>query len=925
MTAIIIFAISIFVLMGWAFDIAALKSVIPGLTPMNPGGTAVCFILAAASLWLVARHDRHRWHSFAQRSAAVLIAVISISALGHVFLGWDFQPDQILFTEKLAAEAEISGYPNRMAPNTAIAFLLTAIALLFFDLRVRRVWIAQVCAFLVLTIALLTIIGYAYSSLALTGIKHFIPMAINTACCFALLGTGLLCVRPQRGAMGVLVATGPGGVIARRMLPIVIILPAIAGWLIGKGLREEVYNHVTALSIFALLCITLHSALTWWNAYALEVIGRQLKESEERYKLASQGSNDGLWDWDLVNDTLYWSPRLNEMLCIADPFFSPSTQEITKRLHPDERDEVLATLKQHMKSCQPYDAEFRIQREDQSYIWVRNRGAGVKGSNGRTARMTGTITDVTDRKLVEQERAAAKDMAEKANQAKSEFLANMSHELRTPLNSIIGMTRLVYDDTRLAQEHKEMLGVVTRSGENLLTIVNDILDLAKVESGEVELENIVFYLREVVDNVLEVITPLSSAKGLGFSCSFAASHAPYLHGDPVRLSRIMTNLLGNAIKYTEKGEVKVDISWTQPSQDTFVMDFSVTDTGIGIAPDRIESVFQKFTQADSSITRRFGGTGLGLHITEQLVHKMGGTIGVESRLGEGSRFWVRIPFATADVRPAEDRRPSLRSPVMRLSTDVLKRADEISVLIADDHSLNQVFMRKLLTRMGVARLEFVDNGEQAVAAYQSGNHDLILMDCHMPIKSGFEASREIRALEEGGDRHVVILAMTADAMSGTRERCLHAGMDEYISKPISAEELRHMMSRWVVFLDEEETESAPPPAAGKAADIDALRQFADDDEEVHRLVSLFVEQSVAIIRTLEDNCIDGASTAWCEAAHKLKGGAGIVKAERLDRLCSEAQAMDIADRGARIEKLAAIRAAFEDARNILETITRKAS
>jgi CheY-like chemotaxis protein/HPt (histidine-containing phosphotransfer) domain-containing protein len=470
-----------------------------------------------------------------------------------------------------------------------------------------------------------------------------------------------------------------------------------------------------------------------------------------------------------------------------------------------------------------------------------------------------------------------------------------------------------------------MLGVVTRSGENLLTIVNDILDLAKVESGEVELENIVFYLREVVDNVLEVITPLSSAKGLGFSCSFAASHAPYLHGDPVRLSRIMTNLLGNAIKYTEKGEVKVDISWTQPSQDTFVMDFSVTDTGIGIAPDRIESVFQKFTQADSSITRRFGGTGLGLHITEQLVHKMGGTIGVESRLGEGSRFWVRIPFATADVRPAEDRRPSLRSPVMRLSTDVLKRADEISVLIADDHSLNQVFMRKLLTRMGVARLEFVDNGEQAVAAYQSGNHDLILMDCHMPIKSGFEASREIRALEEGGDRHVVILAMTADAMSGTRERCLHAGMDEYISKPISAEELRHMMSRWVVFLDEEETESAPPPAAGKAADIDALRQFADDDEEVHRLVSLFVEQSVAIIRTLEDNCIDGASTAWCEAAHKLKGGAGIVKAERLDRLCSEAQAMDIADRGARIEKLAAIRAAFEDARNILETITRKAS
>lgn len=917
--AAVVVAISALVLLGWALDIAQLKSVIPGLTPMNPGGTAISFMLAGSSLWLVSRHSRQPWHSFARWAAATLIAVISISSLGHLFLDWDIKLDQILFQEKLAAESVISGYPNRMAPNTAVAFLLTAVALFVFDLRVWRIWIAQVCAFLILTISLLTMIGYAYASLSLTGIKHLIPMAINTACCFALLGTGLLCARPQRGAMGVLVAIGPGGLIARRMLPIVIILPAVAGWLIGKGLREEIYDHVTAMSIFAVVCIILLAALTWWNADSLEAIGRKLRESEELYKLASQGTNDGIWDWDLANNTLYWSPRFNEMLGITDPSFTTSTQEFANRLHPEERDEVVATLGQHMKAGSPYDAEFRIRRDDTSYIWVRNRGASVKGPDGRSVRMTGTITDITDRKLAEHERAVAKELAEKANQAKSEFLANMSHELRTPLNSIIGMSRLVYDDTRLSEEHREMLGVVTRSAENLLTIVNDILDLAKVESGQVELEDIVFYLREVVDNVLEVVMPLSSAKRLGFNCTFPSSHAPYLHGDPTRLSRIMTNLLGNAIKYTEKGEVRVDITWTQPDPQTLVMDFSVTDTGIGIAPEKIDSIFQKFSQADSSITRRFGGTGLGLHITQQLVQKMGGTIGVESRLGEGSRFWVRIPFKTADVRPAENRRAFRHSPINRLSADARKRVDAASILVADDHSLNQVFMRKLLARMGVRQVDFVDNGAEAVAAYQRKPYDIILMDCHMPVKSGFEASEEIRALEKGGNRHIAILAMTADAMSGARERCLSAGMDDYISKPISADELRHIMSQWVTFLDEEISDHASPDSE-MAADIGALRAFADDDEELDKLVALFIEQSAAIIRTLEDNCTDGESKAWCEAAHKLKGGAGMVKAERLHRLSGEAETMKIADRGARLEKLAAIRAAFDDARRSLEKI-----
>ncbi|MEZ0226226.1 MAG: response regulator [Alphaproteobacteria bacterium] len=514
----------------------------------------------------------------------------------------------------------------------------------------------------------------------------------------------------------------------------------------------------------------------------------------------------------------------------------------------------------------------------------------------------------------------AKDAAERTSRAKTDFLANMSHELRTPLNSIIGMTRLLYEDKTVATAHHNMLGVVYRSAENLLVIVNDILDLSKVESGHLELENIVFSLEEVVDSVMETVTPLCGEKGLGFTCNFDCDPTSYLTGDPTRLARIMMNLLGNAVKYTEKGSITVNIA-CKPAPDGWMgLSFSVTDTGIGIAAADLGHIFEKFMQADRSITRRFGGTGLGLNITQRLVEKMQGRIGVESEFGKGSRFWFEVPFRTADVRPVIDRKVFRRDALSRLPESERKKAGQLRLLVADDHLLNQTFIKELLPRMGIGSFEVVSNGQQAVEAFGKNAYDLILMDCHMPVMSGFDAVREIRGREGDASRRMPIVAMTADAMTGTREHCLKAGMDDYISKPINLDELKFILGRWVTFPDESPAgePSAPPRAANAApADLEALRKFADTDKELRGFVTLLVSQSDETLQELQRNCGDGENTRWTEAAHKLKGGAAMIGAEKLRRLCEKAQEMRTATSAEREAMFRDIRAAWEDVERYL--------
>lgn len=915
--AAFIIAAGILVLAGWQWDIPAFKSVIPGLTAMNPGGTALSFILTGAGILLLAP-GKGGWRIWAGFLCAIAVLVIGASGICLYLFAWDTGLDQILFHDKMLQEVLAADRPNRIAPNTSAAFVLAALALLLQGNGRGRILLAQALAACVILIALMTLIGYSYHSHDLTNVRQYIPMALNTSLCFLAAGLGILFMRPETGLTGIFCETGPGGVTARRMLPVVVLLPMGTGWFVDFLTRRGIVGQTDGLALFCLSFIVMLGAVVLWTSASLGKTWSRLRESEERYKLAIAGTREGLWDWNVQTGELFWSDRFREMLGISDANFKPSYDEFKRRLHPADRDRIIRQLEAHTKTHERYDAEFRMLPDNGPEIWVRGRGASVWGEDGRTLRMVGSVADVSDKKKAEAALLEARKLADKASEAKSEFLANMSHELRTPLNSIIGMSRLLFEDGRVSGEQKEMSGVIHRSARALLAIVNDILDLAKVEAGSVELENIVFSLREVVDSSVETAAQLCSEKGLGFTCNFKDEGLPYLSGDPLRLGRIMTNLLGNAVKYTQHGRVTVDISTVLLEQGkALAVEWSVTDTGIGIAPDKLERVFEKFTQADNSITRRFGGTGLGLYITRQLVKKMGGELGVESEEGKGSRFWFRITFQTEETRPVIDRKTYMRSPVTRLPASERKHAGDISVLVADDHSLNLVFMEKLLLRMGMRKVSYVGSGVAALSSFKDGAYDLILMDCHMPGMSGFDATEEIRQIEKDGWDHVPIVAMTADAMVGTRERCLSAGMDDYISKPIDSDELRHILAQWFTFQDEEEVQaSGNGAAAGGAAppaDLGALKGFAEDREELARLVALFADQSEAVLEQLAENCLDGENPEWAEAAHKLKGGAGMVKATRLRDLCEEAQAMTDAQSQQRTAKLAEIRSAYDEA------------
>ena len=521
-------------------------------------------------------------------------------------------------------------------------------------------------------------------------------------------------------------------------------------------------------------------------------VEQQLRLSEEPWQLAPRGNNDGLWDWNARTSEVFYSPRWKQILGYEEHEIGNQPKEWESRIHPDEFARVQRELQEHLDRKVPfYSAEYRIRAKDGSYKWVLARGQAVWDEQGRAVRLVGSHTDITERRQAEEALKTAKVQAETANRAKSEFLANMSHEIRTPMNGALGMIELVLE-TQLTAEQRDFLETATDSARSLLALLDDILDVSKIEAGRLELAPANFSTRECIRDALRMFSVTTRQKGLILDTAIQQDIPEWLLGDPLRLRQVISNLVGNAIKFTDHGRVTFRVGLERAIGTKVELHFQVSDTGIGIPTEKQAWIFEPFRQADGSSTRRFEGTGLGLAICTRLVELMGGRIWVESQPGSGSTFHFTATYepgtAQVAITPADH-----AASVATLARHVSEA--HLLVLVAEDNIVNQSLVAAVLGKAGY-NVVLAADGQEALESFGRRSFDLILMDVQMPRMDGLAATTAIRAAETGSGRRVPIVAMTAHAMKGDRELCIRVGMDDYLTKPVNLSDLRATIRKW---------------------------------------------------------------------------------------------------------------------------------
>ncbi len=584
-----------------------------------------------------------------------------------------------------------------------------------------------------------------------------------------------------------------------------------------------------------------------------------LERSEERLNRALEGSGLALWDLDVANEKLYLSEAWSLMMGGERKETRCTSQELLALVPAQDLEGIQRALAPVLRGDSGlYRVEHRVRRHDGKLLWLHSEGrVAERDAQGAPLRMVGTNRDITQAKAAEHELRVARDAADAANRAKSHFLATMSHEIRTPLNGIIGMTKLLLD-SELTPEVRRNADLVDRSAQSLLSLVNDILDVSKIEAGQMDIERVPFDLHQLVQDLATLYRLRATEKSLLFRIRMQPGMPQHVVADPTRLRQVLVNLLGNALKFTSSGWIGLDVRAVR-EEAAWVVDFIVTDTGIGIPADVQPQLFTRFMQADTSTSRKFGGTGLGLAIVQQLVDLMGGAVAVSSTAQRGSRFKVTLPLLPAEEAPAASAWQELTLPTA-----------PARILVAEDNTTNQVVAFGMLRKLGYRDVSVASDGVEACDMVRRQPYDLILMDCQMPEMDGYEATRRLRAAGYAAP----IIAMTANAIKGDRERCLAAGMNDFVSKPIDLKALRALLERWSGSRPSQVAEL--PLFDGDAMDV----RFGGDQELKEVALSTFRQSTPPLLAKLRAAVEEGNRTQVERLAHSAKGGGLMIAADR---------------------------------------------